>query len=148
MGLRIRIGVGDFLAELRVGIDAKMAALRPLNAVGPVETGVEPLRRVGCGHLMRQQIDHFVIENARLLGVKRVGLDAPVCPASGDSVENLARVGLASKTRVLVHGGEDRRVRYRFLQPFGDVRFGHAHRGRRHVCLAEILLGQNVGGHL
>ena len=47
-GMRLRMLVGDFdLRQLAgVGIDVVMALRRAVDAVGPVQAGVEPLRRV------------------------------------------------------------------------------------------------------
>ncbi len=65
------------------------------DAVGPVESGVEPLRRVGSRHLMGQHVTEFVVEGFGIfLGLEIAVLPAPVSPAAGHPVEDLTGVSL------------------------------------------------------
>ena len=67
-GVRLRMLVG----RLRLGqlagleVDVEVALARPVDAVGPVQAGVEPLRRVRRRHLHRQHVDELVEERARV----------------------------------------------------------------------------------
>ena len=55
-GVRLRVLVGRLgLGQLAaLVVDVIVALPRPIDAVGPVQAGVEPLRRIGRGHLPRQ----------------------------------------------------------------------------------------------
>ena len=65
-GVRLRMLVG----RLRLGqlagleVDVVVALARAVDAVGPVQAGVEPLRRVRRAHLVRQHEAQFVEEGA------------------------------------------------------------------------------------
>ena len=79
-GVRLRMLVGrlrlDQLAGLEV--DVIVALARPVDAIGPMEAGVEPLRRIGRRHLARQHEPHLVVIGARVLFA--VEIAAPSSP--------------------------------------------------------------------
>ena len=148
MRLRKFVRIVDFLALLRVGIDAEMAALRARNAVSPVQAGVKPLRRIGRGHLVGKQIDHFIVKNACIFVVKCAGFDAPISPAAGNAVKNLARIRFCPKTRGFVHRLQNRVIRDAALEPRCDAGFGDALCRGRDIGFAHVFLCQNIGRHL
>ena len=87
-------GMGDAVAM----IDVPMALARTVDAVGPVQAGVEPLRRVGRADLRRQHEAMLVVEGAGVgLAVEVAALPAPVGPGAGHAMEDLA--GAASRRR-------------------------------------------------
>ena len=98
-----------------------------------METGVEPLRRVGRGDLLRQHVAHLVVEGLGVLLAREVPvLAAPLRPAPGHPVKDLPGRPLPPGDRLAV-AVEDR--------PALGVHL-------RHPGLAEVLLGEDVGGHL
>jgi hypothetical protein len=103
------------------------------DAVGPVEAGVEPLGRVGRRDLGRQHVGELVAERRRiLLGVEVAVAPAPVGPASGEPVEDLAGVALGAGHRLAVR-----------------IELGAALLvDQLHTGLAEILLDQDINRDL
>src|SRR5262249_1122323 len=91
-GVRLRMLVGGFrFHELAGGeVDVEMPLARSVDAVGPVEPGVEPLRGVRRGHLLREHMDELVEEGARVrLRIEIAALPAPVGPGAGEPLEDL-----------------------------------------------------------
>ena len=79
-------------------VDEPMALARTVDAVGPVQAGVEPLRRVGRADLRRQHEAMLVVEGAGIVfAVEVAALPAPVGPGAGHALEHLA--GAASRCR-------------------------------------------------
>ena len=126
-----------------------MALARAVDAVGPVQAGVEPLRGVRRRLLGRQHVAQLVEEGLRvLLAVEIAALPAPIGPGAGEPVEDLARIGLADRC---ARPRAARRARPR------RARSARGRRGRcsprpaeprGHAGLAEIFLGNDVAGHL
>ena len=103
-GVRLRMLVGGLrLGELAgLEVDVEMALARAVDAVGPVQPGVEPLRRVRRRHLHRQHVDELVEEGAGvLLGVEIAALPAPIGPGAGEPLEHLLRRLLADAALLL-----------------------------------------------
>src|SRR5262245_53912348 len=89
-----RGGIGDTVAM----VDEPVALARAVDAVGPVQAGVEPLRRVGRANLRRQHVAMLVVEGAGIrLAVEVAALPAPVGPGTGHAMEDLAGAALAAK---------------------------------------------------
>src|ERR1700716_4489479 len=91
-GVRLRMLVSRFrlgqLAGLPVHVIVALAG--SIDAVSPMQSGVEPLRRVRRHHLLRQHVAQLVVEGARIfLGSKVAALPAPIGPAAGETVEYL-----------------------------------------------------------
>ena len=130
-------------------VDVPMALARPVDAVGPVQAGVEPLRRVRRGHLRRQHEAVLVVEGAGVgLAVEVAALPAPVGPGAGHAMEDLSRAGLAAEALL----GRQRRERvfvgHRAPQPLGHVGLGDLLQAPRDAGAAEVLLRQHVGRDL
>src|SRR5438876_11721312 len=72
-------------------VDVVMALRRAVDAIGPVEPGVEPLRRVRRADLARQHQPDLVIKGPGVvLGIEIAALPAPIGPGPGHPVEDLA----------------------------------------------------------
>ena len=126
-----------------------MALARAVDAVGPVQPGVEPLRAVGRAHLHGEHVAKLVEEGARvLLGGEIAGLPAPIGPGPGQPVEHLLCVGFADEAFGLGQRLKRPLVWDRPPEPGGDGLFLDLLGGRRNACLAEVFLGKNVGGDL
>ena len=98
-GVRLRMLVGRLrLGQLaRLEVDVIMALPRPIDAVGPMQAGVEPLRRIRRGELAREHVAHLVEIGARvLLAVEIAALPAPIGPGAGEPVEHLPRGSLGA----------------------------------------------------
>ena len=75
-----------------------MTLAGPIDAIGPIEAGIEPLRAVGGAHLHGEHVAELVIEGARILLAREIAaLPAPIGPGSGQPVEHLAGVTLAAE---------------------------------------------------
>src|SRR5580704_15831253 len=111
-----------------------------IDSVCPVQTGVEPLRRIRRRLLRREHVAEFVVERARIrLGVEVAALPAPVRPGARHAVEHLLRRGLSAA-----------RFARRLMPPeeFRYAGFGDGFQVRRDTGLAEVLLRQHVAGDL
>src|SRR3546814_9674192 len=72
MRLRMVVGAGGAGQLAGREVDVVVALARAVDAVGPVQAGVEPLRRVRRGDLAGQHVAHLVVVGAGvLLGVER-----------------------------------------------------------------------------
>ena len=126
-----------------------MALGRAVDAIRPVQPGVEPLGRVRGAHLGRQRIAHFVKIGLRVgFGGEIAALPAPIRPGAGQTVEHLRRVGFAHEAAVLGQALQLGFVGDRAPQEFGHALFLDLFQGRGDARLAEILLRQHVGGNL
>ena len=99
-GVRLGMLVGRCRGGQLAGlvIDVEVALAGAVDAVGPVQAGVEPLRAVGRAHLHGQHVAVLVEEGARVVLAGEVAaLPAPVGPGAGQAVEHLARVALARR---------------------------------------------------
>ena len=147
--LRMLVSGGGLLQFAGLEVDVEVSLARAVDAVGPVQAGVEPLRRIRRRHLHRQHVAVLVEEGLRVgLGGKVAALPAPIGPGAGQPVEHLLARGFADVAfllrqlleRVLVGNAAPQPGRNGFLfdllQPRGDAGF------------AEILLRQHVGGDL
>src|SRR5260370_8589154 len=77
-----------------------MALARPVDAVGPVQAGVEPLRRIGRADLRRQHVAMLVVEGAGVfLAVEVAALPSPVGPGAGHAMEDPAAILFAAVAR-------------------------------------------------
>ena len=145
------VGRLGLLQRARLVIDVVVPLGRAVDAVGPVQPGVEPLRRVGCRDLERQHGDEFVIEGAGIgLGVEQAGLPAPIGPGAGEAVEHLFGRVLALARLVVCGVGAlfGFRVRRAPPQPLGHAVFRHRLAPGGDAGLAEVLLGEDVAGDL
>src|ERR1700729_3089883 len=67
-----------------------MALAGAIDAIGPVQAGVEPLRAVRRALLRRQHVAKLVIESAGVcLAVEIAALPPPIGPGAGQPVEHL-----------------------------------------------------------
>ena len=139
------IGRGRLGQHAGTEIDVVVTLRRAVDAVGPVQPGIEPLRRVGGAHLARHHEAHLVEVGAGiLLGVEITALPAPVGPGPGQPVEHLLGAGLADAGCFRPR----RRIGLVAPQPGWHVGLRHRAQLRRHAGLAEIFLGQHVAGDL
>ena len=150
-GVRLRMLVGrlrlDELAGLEV--DVIMALARPIDAIGPMEAGVEPLRRIGRRHLAREHEAHLVVIGARVLfAVEIAGLPSPIGPGAGEAVEHLLRRNLRAHALVLGERAQRRLVGDRAPQERGNALLLDALHARGDAGFAEIFLRQHVGRDL
>ena len=91
-GMRLRMFVGRFRFGQNAGegIDVIVTLRRAIDAVGPMKSGVEPLRRIRRAHLVGQHEAQFVEEGLRVaLGVEIAALPAPIGPGAGQTIEHL-----------------------------------------------------------
>ena len=150
-GVRLRVLVGAFGSAQLAGavIDVIVTLGRPIDAIGPVEPGVEPLRRVRGAHLARQHQPQFVVEGAGILfALEIAALPGPIGPGAGQPVEALLGAGLAAAALPLRQHGERGLVRGAAPQPGRDALFLDRGDSRRHPGLAQIFLGQDVASDL
>ena len=91
-GMRLGMLVGGFRLDQLAGleIDIIMALRRTVDAIGPMQAGVEPLRGIGRAHLHRQHETVLVVEGLCIfLGGEMATLPAPIGPAACKAVKYL-----------------------------------------------------------
>ena len=102
MRLRMFIGAGRTGQLATLVIDIEMPLAWPVDAIGPVHTGVEPLRRIRRGHLRGKHVAHFIIIGVRIFfGGEIATFPAPIGPGAGKTVEYLLGRCLARVTFLL-----------------------------------------------
>ena len=150
-GMRLRMLVGGRRLRQLAGfeIDVEMALARPVDAIGPMQAGVEPLRRIGRHHLHRQHVAVLVEEGVRVgFRGEVAALPAPIGPGAGKPVEHLLAGGFADEALFLRQRGERLFVGDAAPQPGGNGLLLDLFQARGHARLTEIFLRQNVGGDL
>src|SRR6185312_12283150 len=99
-------------------VDIPVTLARAVDAVSPVQAGVEPLRRVRRADLGGEHVAMLVIKGARfLLAVEVAAFPAPVGPGAGQAIEDLLGTLLAGVALGLGQGGEGGAVGRRAPQP-------------------------------
>ena len=150
-GVRLGMLVGRLRLDELAGfeVDVIMALARPIDAIGPMEAGVEPLRRIGRGHLAREHEAHLVVIGARVVfAVEIAGLPAPIGPGAGEAVEHLLRRGLRAHALFLRQRTQRRLVGDRTPQERGNGLLLDALHARGDARFTEIFLRQHVGRDL
>ncbi len=150
-GVRLRVLVGGRGGLQHAGavVDEMVALARPVDAVGPVQAGVEPLRRVGRGHLAGQHVAQLVHEGGGVhLVVEIAALPAPVGPGAGEPVEDLLGRHLGAGALVFGQVRQGRLIRHAAPQEGGNIVLLDLLQARGDAGLAEILLGDDVGRDL
>src|SRR5690606_22096163 len=118
---------------------------RAIDTVGPVEAGIEPLRRIGRGALGGEHVAKLVHEGLRVsLRVEIAALPAPIGPGAGKPVEDLARVGLRTVALILGQFGQRLLVGDRAPEEGGPAVLLDLLLARGHTGVAEIFLRQDV----
>ena len=149
MGLGSLVGRRRGAHRAGLVVHVEVALARAIDAVGPVQAGVEPLGRVGRGALLGQHDADFVeIGLGVLLAVEVAALPAPIGPGPDQAVEHLSGAGLAALALGLGQGGERVLIGLGAPQPGRHTGLLDPGEAGRHTALAEVLLGQNVGCHL
>ncbi len=149
VGLRVLIGGFGGLEHAGVVVDEEMALAGAVDAIGPMQAGVEPLRRIGRGDLARQHEAHFVEKGLGVFfRVEIAALPAPIGPGASEPVEHLLGRNLAAETLLFGELGQRRLVGDRAPQERGDGIFLDPLEPGGNPGLAEIFLGQHVAGDL
>ena len=150
-GMRLRMLVGGFRLRQLAGlvVDIIVALAGAIDAIGPMQAGVEPLRRIRRATLRRQHEAHFVVEGLGVgLGGEIATLPAPVGPAAGEAVGDFLHRGLGAVALLLGQGGEGSLIRDRAPEERGNVVLLDLLQPGRDTGLAEILLREHVRGDL
>src|SRR3954471_23356117 len=96
--------VGRFrLGELAGGkVDVEVSLARAVDAVGPEQAGIEPLRRVRRRHLPGEHGDDFIAEGAGIrFRIEIAALPPPVGPGAGEALKDLLSGMLAGAALLL-----------------------------------------------
>ena len=150
-GMRLRMLVGRGRAGQFAGavVDVVMALAGTVDAVGPVQAGVEPLRRVRRDLLGGEHVGELVLEGGGVLFRGEIAaLPAPVGPGAGEPVEDLACVHFRAGTLGLGQLGQRLLVGDGAPEEGGNVVLLDLLQRLRHARLAEIFLRQDVAGDL
>ncbi|MDF9789938.1 hypothetical protein M2440_000639 [Methylorubrum extorquens] len=149
MRLRVLVGGGRLRQHAGLRVAVEVALARPVDAVGPMQAGVEPLRRVRRHHLAGEHEAQLVHEGGGVfLGREVAALPAPIGPAAGEPVEHLGRRDLGDEALLLRQFGEPGLIRHGAPEEGGNAVLLHLLQAGRDAGLAEILLRQHVGGDL
>ena len=149
MRLRMLIGAGRCGQLTGLVVDIEMPLPRPVDAIGPVQAGVEPLRAVRRGHLAGQHVAHLVQIGAGIgLGREIAALPAPIGPGPGQTVKDLTGAGLSAEPRVFGQIGHRGVVGNVAPQEFGHALFADGLQARGDAGAAKVFLGDDVAGDL
>ena len=108
-GVRLRmlvsgLGFGQLAGE---GVDVIVALARPIDAVSPVQAGVEPLRRIRRAHLRGQHEAQLIEERLGVVfGIEIAALPAPIGPGAGETIKHLFGRLFADDALLLGQRGE------------------------------------------
>ncbi len=145
MGLRVFISRGRTGQFAGLVIDIEVTLTGAVDAIGPVQARVEPLRRVGGAALTAEHDAHFIIENVGVFfAVEIAAFPAPIGPSARQAVEYLGGLGLAAITLVFGQAGECGFIGNRAPQPRRHAFFFNALKGCWYARFAEVLLRQHV----
>jgi hypothetical protein len=150
-GVRLRVFIGRLGLDQLAGfeVDIVVALAGTVDAIGPVQAGVEPLRGVGRTALGGQHVHQLFIEGERVFfRIKVAALPAPVGPGAGQAVEHLLCGHFGRVALFLRQLGQRLGVFNRAPQPRGNRILFNLLEPRGHAGLAEIFLRQNVRRHL
>ena len=150
-GMRLRMLIGGLRLDELLGlvVDIIMALAWAIDAIGPVEPGVEPLRRIGRRHLPRQHEAQLIEKGGRVsFRIEIFAFPAPIGPGPGETVEDLLRRGLAPSCVPISAGCQRLLVRSGAPQKSGHAVFGHPLQPGGNSRLAEIFLREHVRGDL
>ena len=143
------IAGGGFRQLAGFMIHIMVALCRAVDAIGPVQASIEPLRAVGRGHLARQHQLHFIQIGAGVsLSREVAAFPAPVGPCTGKAPEDLLGGRLATITLVLRHSLQRRLIGHAALEECRNAFFFHRLGGRGDTSLAKVLLRNHVRGNL
>ena len=142
------VGGGRLRQFAGLRIDVEMSLARAVDAVGPVQPGVEPLRRVRRGHLRRQHVAVSSKKARASASEKVAALPAPVGPAAGEPIEDLLARGFADEAIASPAVLQGFFVGDAAPQPRRNGLFLDLLQARGDAGFAEILLRQHVGGDL
>ena len=119
-------------------IDVVVALRRTIDAIGPVQSSVEPLRAVRRGALSCQHVAHLVKVCLCIgFGGEVSTFPAPIRPRTGQTVKNLLCANLTRFGCVVI-------CRNRTPEEFRNALFLDLFQFRRNAGLAEILLCDDI----
>ena len=91
-GMRLGMLIGRFRPDEfpSLEIDIEVSLARPVDAVGPVEAGIEPLRGIWRAFLGGEHPAKLVMKGARVFLAREIAaLPPPIGPGAGEPVEHL-----------------------------------------------------------
>ena len=124
MWLRVGVGVGRLDDFAGGRIDVEVALRRAGDAIGLVETGVEPLRGVGRRHLVDEHVCELIVEGLGVVAAGEVAVGfAPAAPATGQTVDHLLGAALRAENwlAIFIEKGIARRRRTAARPPCGSI---------------------------
>ena len=90
MGLGVFIGRPGFGELAGFMVDVEVALAWSIDAIGPMQAGVEPLRRVRRAFLRGKHVAQLVVEGAGVIfSIEVSALPAPIGPCARQAVEDL-----------------------------------------------------------
>jgi len=103
VNLWVGVSVGRDSDLTRRGVDVVVTLGRTSDAVGVIEAGVEPLRRIGRGHLGDEHVDQLIFEGLSVFPGREIGVSfAPPAPARGEPANHLLSGALGTEHRHVV----------------------------------------------
>ena len=142
MGLRVLVSRRGFGQFARLVIHIVVTLARAVDAIGPVQTRVKPLRAVRCGLLRGQHEAHLIEIGLRVFfGREVTAFPAPIGPRARQTVEDLLGGRLTRALCVVA-------FRNRAPQETGHALFLDLLQRDRDPCLAKILLCDDVTSNL
>ena len=142
------MGLGMFVGGGRLGqlpgliINIVVTLRRAINAIGPVQTRIKPLRAVGRDHLVHQHIAHFIVVGRGVFfAIEVPPLPGPIGPGACQTIKDLARAGFPADTCFLRQIGQGRFIGGGFPDEGRNGLFFNFFQPRGHARFAEVFLG-------
>ncbi|KXK38560.1 MAG: hypothetical protein UZ16_OP3001000766 [Candidatus Hinthialibacteria bacterium OLB16] len=143
----VSVGRTHHLAGAR--FDIVMPLGRPFDAISPVQSGIEPLRRVGSCHLGCERITHFIEIGARIFLAAEISVfPAPIGPAASQAVKYIPAITLSAVTFLRGEFFEGFFIRHPPLQPLRDPCLLNVAQPGGNSGFAAVFLGQDICRHL
>ena len=126
-------------------VDVEVTLARAIDAVGPMQAGVEPLGTVWGTHLHGKHVAMLVEECARiLLGGEVTALPAPIGPGAGQPIEHRPGVDFTAHALRVIQLRQRALIGHGPPEPRRDLRLLDALQSLRDAGFAKILLCENI----
>src|SRR5690349_21853069 len=103
MGLGMSVRINRARELTGDGVDIIMTLCRAGDTVRPIETGVEPLRRIRGRDLLEQHVRALIVERFGVLGrVEIAVLFTPPTPAPGEAMHDLLHAVFRTENRAAI----------------------------------------------
>ncbi len=122
-----------------------MSLSRPGDSVGPVESGVEPLRAIRSRALAGDEVIHLVVVSPSICLASEVTVfPTPVSPGASEATEQFASIGLSDVSILSIESLQLLMIGLTALKPDRHSILRHLAQSDWNASLPQILLSANL----